>query len=175
MSLTIAGESFNVADKFNEGHTLTANEAAAMNQLFRENVRNNFAAKVTKAKEANAFDLSAFQAQLDTYASTYEFGVRVTRGGGTGSKSDPVAKEAFNLALEAVKNAIKAKGHTVGKNGVPLEQVKAKAAELAQDPSKPYLEAARKRVEEMQSIAGQSLDDILGGVDSDAPAEAEAA
>ena len=41
VAVTIAGAEFTVPAPFAEGHTLTAGEAAALNQLTRENVRNS--------------------------------------------------------------------------------------------------------------------------------------
>ena len=53
---------------------LTAGEASALNQVFHENLRNNFASKIKKLKEANgeAIGVGLFQADLDDYAKSYQ-------------------------------------------------------------------------------------------------------
>lgn len=153
---TIAGETFQVAKPFAEGAslTLTAGLASTLNQVFAENVRNNFAAKVKAAKEAGAFDLAAFQGQLDTYMGEYEFGVR--RGGG-GRTSDPVAKEALSIVRDLVKAAYAKKGATVSD-----KDVTAKAKELLANVEDPKIAAvlkeAKRRVSTAASIASEDLD-----------------
>jgi hypothetical protein len=49
--ITIAGQSFNVPIRYEEGHELTSGEASALNQTYHENIRNNLA---KKAKEGTA-------------------------------------------------------------------------------------------------------------------------
>ena len=51
-TITIQGGQFQIPMPFSEGHTLNGPEASAMNQLFAENIRNNFAGKMKKAEEA---------------------------------------------------------------------------------------------------------------------------
>jgi hypothetical protein len=48
--VTIAGEVFKIDTPYTEGHTCTAGEASALNQVRHENLRNNFAKKVKDAK-----------------------------------------------------------------------------------------------------------------------------
>lgn len=101
---TIAGTSVQVPQPFGEGYVLTANEAAAMNQLLTENLRNNIAGRAKKAKDENkAFDM---QAELDSYAANYQFGARSVGFRAT----DPVEKEMRSMAKKKVEGALKAKG-----------------------------------------------------------------
>jgi hypothetical protein len=100
-NLTINGHQFEVPEgllsRYGVGYTLaTEGEAHALQQVFTENLRNNFASKV-KAKlngseELTPEDQQALQAEFDQYASKYEFGVRGA-GGGPRQVRDPVEKE----------------------------------------------------------------------------------
>lgn len=154
-SLTIAGLAFLVAPRYAEGHVLTANEASALNQTFFENLRNNFAGK---AKEG------ADQAAFDEYASVYQFGVRT---GGGGSR-DPIEVEALNLARDAVRALIKKQGKNISDyKAAAISEAAGKLVE--KDPS--YRELARKRVEELQSAATETLDaDLLATLEEATPA-----
>lgn len=102
-TVTIQDKAFVIPAPYSEGHVLAANEAAALNQLFAENVRNNFAAKLKKAKEEGK---TLGQSDLDEYTATYSFGVRV----GGASRLDPVERLAREMAEEQVKKMLKAKG-----------------------------------------------------------------
>src|SRR6266446_4903096 len=64
--ITIAAQTFNVPLRYEEGHELSAGEASALNQTYHENIRNNLA---KKAKEG-----TLTQADVDAYASEYQFG-----------------------------------------------------------------------------------------------------
>lgn len=161
--ITIAGQTVNVPVRYAEGHELTEGEASALNQTYHENIRNNLAKKVKEAVEAGAFDLAAFQAEVDAYAQSYQFGVRAA---GVGVSRDPVRAEALNLAKAQIREALK----KANRKAEPKAIAEAAAKLLDSPRGAPLLEAAKKRVEEKQAIAGSNLDDILG--DLSAPAEA---
>lgn len=113
-TITIAGVSMEVPAPYSEGHTLTATEAAVLNQTYSENIRNNFASTVKKAKESaeeagTEVDEVELQLSLDEYVSGYQFGVR-RGGGGSRTPMDPVDKEAKRIAESKVKVALKKKG-----------------------------------------------------------------
>lgn len=157
--ITIAGHTFNVPVRYEEGHELTAGEASALNQTYHENLRNNFAKKV---KDAGATaDLAALQAELDTYAETYQFGVRAA-GAGSSSPRDPVLSEAMRIAKKQIGDLIRAKGGKV--NAYPAEQITEAAKKLIdRDPA--ILDLARQRVQEQQAMAATALpDDLLSGL-----------
>lgn len=105
VEVTIQESTFSVPQPFAEKHVCTSNEAAALNQILVENTRNNFAKRVKTANENGTLDTAAMQKELDDYLKTYEFGIR--RGAGP---SDPIGKEANNLAREIIKSAIRKKG-----------------------------------------------------------------
>ncbi|OYW77664.1 MAG: hypothetical protein B7Z37_02970 [Verrucomicrobia bacterium 12-59-8] len=131
--LTIQGFELEFEAPYKEGDVLNANEAAAINQTFGENLRNNFAAiiktkrgeiarandwfaddekkvpdleKVTDEMLQEEFDVAA---EFSTYAENYEFGAR--RAGGTRTVVDPVEKAARNIAWEKVKGLLKARNY----------------------------------------------------------------
>lgn len=146
-TITIAGRSFTVEPKYSEGHTLTANEASALNQLRSENLRNNFA---QKAKDG------ASQEDFDKYASSYEFGVRT----GGGRTSDPVEAAAMEIARETIRDALRKAGKKL--TDYKAAQISAAAAKLLEGDRGPSIrEAAKRRVEEMQSAAAGDLSDDL--------------
>ena len=161
-SITIAGKPYNVEARFAEGHVLTANEASALNQTFFENLRNNFAGK---AKEG------ADQAAFDEYAASYQFGVRT---GGGGSR-DPIEVEAMSIARDTVKDMIRKAGKKLSDySAAAISETAGKL--LAHEVKGPEIrELAKKRVAEMQSAAGQSVDlDLLSGLEAKATEEADA-
>lgn len=168
-TITIQGFDFTVPDRYSEGHILTENEAAALNQTYHENLRNNFASKVRAAKEAaggNDPDLEALQSALDAYAEAYVFGKRVA--GAPRAPADPVGKEAFSIARDAVKAAIRKKGLN------PTSYTAAQIAELAQGAleknKERFMAAARERIAEREALASSDLD---GLDDLPAPVPAE--
>ena len=65
--ITIQGMGFAVPIVYAEGHPLTANQAAALNQVLAENLRNNFASKVKEAVTAAA---KANEIKADSSLST---------------------------------------------------------------------------------------------------------
>lgn len=148
-SVTIAGESVTLPEPFAEGHTCTANEAQALNQVFAENVRNNLANQV-KARA----DGEDPQSIVDSYIKTYEFGVR---SGGGGRSADPVEREAMNIAREAVKAALAKKGRTDVK-AKEISELAKQALEEKPDFHKRTYEQAKKIVKARESATTEELD-----------------
>ena len=81
---------------------MTDNEAAVMNQVLSENVRNNIAPKIKKGEEVN-------QEIIDKYVAGYEFGIRSI------STSDPVQKEIRRIAEDALGKKLASKGMSKAK------------------------------------------------------------
>ena len=161
-SITIAGKPYNVEARFAEGHVLTANEASALNQTFFENLRNNFA---SKAKEG------ADQAAFDEYAASYQFGVRT---GGGGSR-DPIEVEAMSIARDTVKDMIRKAGKKLSDYSAAAISETAGKLLGHEVKGQEIRELAKKRVAEMQSAAGQSVDlDLLSGLEAKQTEEADA-
>lgn len=145
-SVTIAGRVFNVASRYTEGHQLTAGEADQLNQVFRENIRNNLAKKIEGISDEDA------QKRVDEYAAGYEFGVRA---GGGGGPRDPVKVEAMRIAREQVKKAIQKAGKKVDDFSAKDITDRA-AAELEKHPA--WTEEAKRRIEASRSLAAETLD-----------------
>src|SRR5882724_10133517 len=97
--ITIAGSTYNVPVRYEEGHELTAGEASALNQTFHENIRNNLA-KLAK-------DGLLTQEKVDEYSGTYQFGVRAA---GAGVSRDPVMSEAMRIAKKQIAELLKKSG-----------------------------------------------------------------
>jgi hypothetical protein len=157
--ITIAGATFSVPLRYEEGHELTAGEASALNQTYHENIRNNLA---KKAKEG-----SLTQADVDAYASEYQFGVRAA---GTGTRtSDPAMSEALRIAKDQLKAKLKAAGKSL--NDYEASAITTAAKELIErDPA--ILELAKQRVAEQQSLAATDIGDLLAGL-TEKPAKIE--
>jgi hypothetical protein len=173
--ITIQGHTFVAPVRYAEGHTLTANEAGALNQTYHENLRNNFASSVRKAleehygtkgedgkvsipddAELNDEQLAAVQAEFDAYAQAYEFGAR--RAGGARQSTDPVEREAINLAKTAIREALRKQGKKAEADAV------AAAAKQLVDTQPHWKETAARRVAEQQAIAEGGLSDVLGAL-----------
>lgn len=168
---TIAGKTFSILQPYGEGHVLTAGEASALNQTFAENIRNNFAAKVKEAVEANTFDQEVFQGALDDYQEEYEFGVR--RGGG-GRTSDPLQAEALNIARDLVRQALVKKG--IALKDVTGADVTRLAKDLISSGKYPeIMTAAQARVAAAQNVTAVELGELNLTPKAEAQAEAPVA
>lgn len=155
-TITIQKRSFKVPVRYAAGHTLTENEAAALNQTYWENLRNNFAGKVSDGNEAGLDD-ETLQKQLDDYAQDYQFGER--RGGG-GFRGDPVKTAAMAIAREMVRNAIKAK--QLDPDQWPASKVTSTAQALLdkQGDSGTIMTAARQQVEAEKNAANAAMAEV---------------
>jgi hypothetical protein len=135
LKVQIQGTVFEIEAKFFEGYELKANEAAAMNQLLAENIRNNVASiiRTAKLKAAGWSDEqikaakaeqsgpvvektslppethNELQAQIDEYVAGYEFGVR------SGRTKDPFEREVENVGRAILDDALKSAGRSPSK------------------------------------------------------------
>jgi hypothetical protein len=169
-ALIIAGIGFHIPAPYTAGHTLTEAEASAVNQLFAENIRNNFAKHVKDAKgEAATLDREiqiSLQTKLDEYAVAYSF-ERKRASGPARAKMDPVEKEAHRLAGLVVEAALNAKG--IKKKDLPTEKFNEYVATALE--RKPEIrETARKQVEALSAVAHAALD-ALGDEPTEQSAE----
>lgn len=155
---TIAGVGLSVIAPFAEGYTLSASEANVMNQVLKENLRNNFATRVQKVTEevggVDKIDVAALQAELDAYTSEYEFGIRKAGSGGQ-KILDPVEKIARKLATDKLKEQLKAKGFKV--KDVPEEQFEGYVNQILE--KYPAIrQEAQRQVKASQKIGADELD-----------------
>ena len=154
--ITIQGQTFKVPIRYAAGHTLNDGEAAALNQTFHENLRNNFASKVRDGTEAGVGH-DTLQQQLDDYANDYQFGVRT---GGGGFRGDPVMTTAMNLAREMVRNAVKQKG--LEGDDWPASRISqaAKALLDMQGENGKIITIARQQVETERQTAKEAMQSV---------------
>ena len=107
--IVINGTELSIEVPYAAEHVLTAAEASQLNQVYIENISNNFRTKVKEMLEAGS-TIDAIQAELDKYADEYEFGTR--RSSGPRKSADPVMKEMRNLAKKALTDFFKKKDVT---------------------------------------------------------------
>lgn len=156
-AITCQGIQLNAPAPYNEGHVLTPNEAAVLNQTLAENLRNNFASVVKAAvekseKEKTTLDVGALQTQFDAYVSEYEFGVH--RAGAR--VTDPIDREAKAIAEEVVKGALAQRGFKIsGEGGIGKEKFNELVAQYAARDD--IRKQAEKRVKELQKLATVDL------------------
>lgn len=139
----IGGVDLVVSIPYKAGDVLDADEAAQLNQVYIENIGNNFRKKVAEMLEGNKTP-EDIQSELDKYADSYTFGSR--RVGGVRRTTDPLEREMRMLAKKAVIAFFKKK-----------DQDFAELSDEQKEQSiKTYLE---KYGEQVKVIAQRRLDD----------------
>lgn len=161
--IRIQGIDFKVPVRYAAGHVLKENEAGALNQTLHENLRNNFAKRVTDGIEANV-PKEVLQQQLDDYAADYQFGVR--SGGGGGFRGDPVMTLAMNIARDRVRNAIKAKNLDTEEWPATRISQAAKALLDTQGEDGKIVQLARQQVEAEKASAKEAMQEVGELIDS---------
>lgn len=161
-SFAIQGKAFQIPKPFNDGHVCTSSEAGVLNQILAENTRNNWASRIKKDLEEGTFDQTKIQAEIDEYLENYEFGVRRGRG-----PSDPVEREALNMAKDIVKVALRENNHKL--SDVAAEDINRLAEEaVAANPD--ITKEAKRRVDQRTKLGVGELD--LSSVGNEATEEA---
>lgn len=169
--ITIQGFKFEVDEPYKDGDTINANEAAALNQTYAENVRNNFAGtiKAMKAEVAKTnglmtkegdkevpdidavanedIDQDALNEAFDKYVESYEFGAR--RVGGARVSLSPVEAQAHRIAWEKIKPLLVAKGYKIASVD---KDTKAGLIAQALEKFPEIMEAAEQIVEQAKGI-----------------------
>lgn len=149
--LEIGNIVFEVEDNYNEGDTLSAAEATALNGLRRENLRNNFRKAVKDAgDEPTAEQIDELKLKFTAYAEGYEFaGKRQAK-----TPKDPVAAKAFQIATSVVKQALRKKNIDIDS----LAEGKFDAL-VAQYAAREDVQAiARQQVDLTRNIADEAMD-----------------
>lgn len=102
--IVIQGVKFTVPVPYAEGHPLTAPEARALNQVYHENLRNNFAKQVKNSLEGveGALPEAQLPSAFAEYVAGYSFSTPGA-GGGASRALGPVEREARALAKDLVK------------------------------------------------------------------------
>ncbi len=118
LEITIQSQQFSVPHLYVAGPIeLTEGEAHALQQVYAENVRNNFATQMKKradeiaeaqAKNLDVIPAMLSQADLDAYVAGYSFGIRTSGG----IAVNPIEAEETRLAVAAIKVALTNRGQT---------------------------------------------------------------
>jgi hypothetical protein len=145
---TIADFKVQVPQPYAAGQPLTEATAAILNQTFSENISNNTRAKLAlghvpegspEGTEATPHTAESAQALIDRYVEQYEPGVR--RGGsGVARVTDPVEKEARNIAKDKARELVKARGLK------PADVNLSEIADKVYEANKDALTAAAKKI-----------------------------
>jgi len=153
-TITVQKVLVEVSQPYAEGHTITAAEAAALNQVRAENLRNNTAPKikelVQKHGDAEKAQKEA-QKLVSEYDKTYEFSL--SSGGGR-SSMDPLEREARTIAKAYITAKIKEQGMTQKeyKEQKGDDAITKRVDELWQHEK--VIELARKRLAEKEELVG---------------------
>lgn len=158
-AITVQGIEVEVAQPYEAGHVITDAEAKALNQVRAENIRNNTASLVKKAKgdaeEVPAEVLPALIAEIQAYDAAYVFTLASVGGGR--KAVDPVEVEANRMARSAITAKLKADGRKI--KDVDADKLAAAIAKLAASDN--ILKAAKAAVKQRNSAA----DEALSGLD----------
>jgi len=101
MDLTISGRHFTFEPRYAAGPVdLTEGEARALNQVMKENLRNNFASQL-KALEAVGSSDEAIQAAFAQYVEQYKFSDRASER----APADKVSQMVRSMAEEILRAA----------------------------------------------------------------------
>lgn len=172
--ITISGVICSVSTPYEEGHTITQAEAAALNQTRSENIRNNLAAKIKKvldgveAKEATKPQLEEIGKLVSEYDAEYVFTLASVGGGRR--TLDPFERMCHKIARDAIVAQLAKAGRKV--KDVDKDALNAIVAETAQKPE--VIKLAKKRLKEAEELASITADVEVENADESSP-DAEAA
>lgn len=155
VEFTINKQTFTCPAPFAQGHVCTAGEAAQLNQVIRENVRNNLGAKEG--------DEPLTQEKVDAYLQKYEMGARQ---GGT-IRLDPVERKARSIAEERLRARLTIRGETLSK-----ENFNNLRDQLAARPE--IVAAAKKALADAARAGADLIDELIASAPPPAQAQPEA-
>lgn len=160
MFLSIGPYSFSLSSPYSPGHCLTAAEAAALNSLRAENIRNTLRRWVELEQRTagpkgllSPAQLARLQSKLDSYSENYQFG-RLSEG----------AKPPKGLAEEIILVAEEWLAAQCRQQGAELLDLpnRQELIDEISEKSEVQLEA-RKRLSARQTVALSVLDELTGG------------
>ena len=157
--VTIQGVVVSITQPYAEGHTVTAAEAKALNQVRAENIGNNMRARIKKALEEADGDVAAIQesvqADVSEYDANYEFTLASVGGGST--RMDPIEKEARKIANSLIMAKLREMGVTkkayLEEHGEDALNIK--VAEVAENEN--VIAAAKAALAERQKLGDVKL------------------
>jgi hypothetical protein len=143
---------FELLREYTAGHVLTEGEAAALNQMLTENIRNNAYPWVVKAAQGGF--LTAEQQQelserINEYANNYQFKTRVRTKSAT-----PLESTARELAIQEAEIWGQQNGYSPDSH-----EVNSKFHELLTDPQ--VRERARDLIRHRQSVVEDALEGLI--------------
>ena len=158
----IAGQSFTIAQPYDEGHVCSAAEAKALNQVRSENIGNNLRKTIEEmVKEGkSAEEMAAVVAEYD---NAYQFNLTTVSGA---RKLDPIEREARAIAKDAIKEHLAKTGRklTVAPEGETeeswSEKVEAQIEALAS--REDVVKLAKQRVAAKQKVSSSLLEELGG-------------
>lgn len=162
-AITIQGLKAEVSAPYAEGHTITEAEAAALNQVRSENIRNNTArlvkaaideAGVEKADELGADVVEGLKAKIAEYDAEYVFNMASVGGGR--QPTDPVEVEAKKMARQLINAQLKSQGKKVG--DVDKDAYNNAVATVAAKPE--IRERAEKALKDREAAAAAAMEGI---------------
>lgn len=155
-TINIQGITFTAPAPYAEGHVVTQAEAVTLNQVYAENLRNNFAKRVKTAKDAagegelTAEQVEGLRQEFTTYAEGYQFhGKRSSR------VIDPVEKETRKIARVALNERVRKSGKDL--KSLPKEKIEDLLTQLIErNPA--FREEAQRRVAAARDYGDVELD-----------------
>ena len=151
--ITIQGTELSIEVPYAEGHVLSAAEASQLNQVYAENVGNNFRAKVKEMLEGGS-SVDDIQAALDAYTESYEFGTR-RASSGTKRTVDPIEKEARALAKRALTEFFKKKD--IDYSSLSVDEKEQSLRTYMEKHGEKVREIAARRVADQKAMAEAGL------------------
>lgn len=161
MQIRIKQYSFQLSSPFFEGRALTEGEAAALNALRAENIRNNLRAeldrrqnKLPEGQHLDARDLAELQQIISQYDANYKFL----------PKHLPVRFRASQVELEAeqlAREELEIEARQQGSSLADWEPADVEIAIQARACQPRLVSAAKLRIQTRQAIAQQSLEDLI--------------
>jgi hypothetical protein len=151
--ITIQGTELSLEVPYSEGHVLTAAEASQLNQVYCENLGNNFRSKVKEMLEGGS-SVDDIQAAFDAYADAYEFGSR-RASSGTKRTADPIEKEARALAKRALTEFFKKKD--IDYSSLSVDEKEQSLRTYMEKHGEKVREIAARRVADQKAMAEAGL------------------
>ncbi len=154
--LRISKYQFEVSDPYSAGSVLTEGEAAALNALRAENIRNNCMGWVSAEREGlpagellSSDVLSTLQARFTDYDSTYTFGARRQN-----KRLGLIEAEVERVATEFCRGQARGQGREL--SDLELQEMLLQVQGLQE-----VQEEARRRVAERERVVAASLESLL--------------
>lgn len=153
VEIVISGVTFHAPLKYSEGHTITANEAAALNSLFHSDLQRSFKKRVEGAKgetgQIHGDKLTELKEEFKKLISSHDFSPKTP-----GNSFDPIEREAIKLAIPAVRKGLVKKGFDPG--NFTQAQIEKMALDILPRYPK-FREEAMRRFNEMRMIAEKAI------------------